>query len=153
MLSGIPTSMRILGLGGLIPFVGLALLVSTGQEPARLIALQAQIAYGAVILSFLGAVHWGLAVQTPALADWWRMAWGVTPALLGWAALLLPARPALVLLTAALLAALIVDEFCFSGDDGRSWFLKLRRMLSVGAMAAMLVTFVAIMLGGMPGAA
>ncbi|CCD93687.1 conserved membrane hypothetical protein [Bradyrhizobium sp. ORS 375] len=153
MLSGIPTSMRILGLGGLIPFVGLALLVIAGQGPARLIALQAQIAYGAVILSFLGAVHWGLAVQTPALADWWRMAWGVTPALLGWTALLLPAAPSLILLTAALLAALVVDELCFGGNDQRSWFLKLRRLLSVGAMASMLATFVAMILVRMPGAA
>ncbi|WP_257166201.1 DUF3429 domain-containing protein [Bradyrhizobium sp. SRS-191] len=153
MLTGIPTSMRILGLSGLIPFIGLAALVIAGREPARLMALQAQIAYGAVILSFLGAVHWGLAVQTPALADWWRMAWGVTPALLGWAALLLPAAPALVLLTAALLAALIVDELCFSGDDRRSWFLKLRRLLSVGATAAMLATFIAVVIGGIPSAA
>ncbi|CCD97936.1 DUF3429 domain-containing protein [Bradyrhizobium sp. STM 3809] len=152
MLAGVPASMRILGLGGLIPFVGLAALVIAGQEPARLMAVHAQIAYGAVILSFLGAVHWGLAVQTPAAADWWRMAWGVTPALLGWAALLLPAVPSLVLLTAALLAALIVDELCFGGDR-RAWFLKLRRLLSLGAIAAMLATFLAVILGGTPGAA
>ncbi|GLH81893.1 hypothetical protein SSBR45G_68020 [Bradyrhizobium sp. SSBR45G] len=153
MLAGIPTSMRILGLAGLIPFVGFALLVIAGQGPVRLMAVQAQIAYGAVILSFLGAVHWGLAVQAPALAGWWRMAWGVTPALLGWAALLLPAAASLVLLAAALLAALIVDELCFGGGDGRSWFLKLRRLLSVGAMAAMLATFIAIIVGGTAGTA
>ncbi|MGJ5229374.1 DUF3429 family protein [Bradyrhizobium oligotrophicum] len=98
-------------------------------------------------------MHWGLAVQTPALADWWRMAWGVTPALLGWAALLLPAAASLVLLTAALLVALIVDELSFGGSDRRSWFLKLRRLLSLGAVASMLATFIAIILGGPPGGA
>ncbi|MGY3448560.1 DUF3429 domain-containing protein [Bradyrhizobium sp. USDA 4353] len=152
MLAGIPTPMRILGLGGLIPFVGLAAVVIAGQEPSRLMAVHAQIAYGAVILSFLGAVHWGLAVQMPAMADWWRMAWGVTPALLGWVALLLPATSSLILLTAALLVALIVDELCFGGDDRRSWFLKLRRLLSVGAMASMFATFIAVLFGT-PGAA
>lgn len=34
MLAGIPTSMRILGLAGLIPFIGLAVLVISGQGPA-----------------------------------------------------------------------------------------------------------------------
>ena len=110
MLSGIPAPMRSLGLAGLIPFIGLAAVVIAGDDSLHAAALRAQIGYGAVIVSFLGALHWGAAVQTPALATWPRMSWGVTPSLLGWVALLLPPLPALVLLTTALLAALVLTN-------------------------------------------
>ncbi|MGJ4950918.1 DUF3429 domain-containing protein [Bradyrhizobium sp. HKCCYLS20291] len=148
MLSGIPAPTRSLGLAGLIPFIGLAVLAIAGDEAIRAAALRAQIGYGAVIVSFLGALHWGIAVQTPALASWPRMAWGVTPSLLGWVALLLPPLPALVLLAAVLLAALVFDEFSFGGDDRRAWFLKLRRLLSIGAMLALLATLISIVVKG-----
>ncbi|WP_315722215.1 MULTISPECIES: DUF3429 domain-containing protein [unclassified Bradyrhizobium] len=153
MMPGVPSPMRALGLAGLIPFVGLAGLVIAGDETVRTAALRAQIGYGAVIASFLGAIHWGLAVQTPALSTLPRMGWGVTPALLGWAALLLPPVPALVLLTTALLAALVIDEFSFGGGDRRAWFLKLRRLLSVGAMLSLLVTLIDLVVKGPPGSA
>ena len=52
---------------------------------------RAFVGYGAVILSFLGAVHWGAAMvapaPTPAPAPALRYAGSVLPALAGWAAL------------------------------------------------------------------
>ncbi|WP_316182823.1 DUF3429 domain-containing protein [Bradyrhizobium sp. SZCCHNRI1009] len=150
MMSGVPAPMRILGLAGLIPFASLAALVIAGDDPIRQAALRAQIGYGAVIVSFLGAIHWGVAVQTPALAGWPRISWGVTPSLLGWVALLLPPLPALVLLAVALLTALISDEYSFGGDDPRAWFLKLRRLLSIGAILSLLATLIGIVVEGAP---
>ncbi|MGJ4964441.1 DUF3429 domain-containing protein [Bradyrhizobium sp. HKCCYLRH3061] len=148
MMSGVPAPMRILGFAGLIPFAGLAAFVIAGDDPMRQAALRAQIGYGAVTVSFLGAIHWGVAVQMPALAGWPRMSWGVTPSLLGWVALLLPPLPALVLLAAALLTALVYDEFSFGGDDRRAWFLKLRRLLSLGAILSLLATLIGIVVKG-----
>mgnify|MGYP000547146707 CR=1 FL=1 len=37
----------------------------TLEEAEQRAALDAVIAYGAVILTFLGAVHWGLALRIP----------------------------------------------------------------------------------------
>ncbi|MFC7474774.1 DUF3429 domain-containing protein [Dankookia sp. GCM10030260] len=54
-----------LGLAGLLPFLGTALLAWTAPPDWRGVALHALAAYGAVILSFLGAVHWGLALRAP----------------------------------------------------------------------------------------
>ncbi|UWN51512.1 hypothetical protein ASALC70_03739 [Alcanivorax sp. ALC70] len=48
---------RLLGIGGLIPFYFCALL--TWVETTRVWALDAVTGYAAVILAFLGAVHWG----------------------------------------------------------------------------------------------
>jgi len=52
---------RLLGYAGLFPFFAAAAAALLGPPPWRGAALSALAAYGAVILSFLGAVHWGLA--------------------------------------------------------------------------------------------
>lgn len=55
----IPPLTRLLGFAGLLPFLAAALGAWAGPEAWRGAALWALAAYGAVILSFLGAVHWG----------------------------------------------------------------------------------------------
>ena len=51
-----------LGIAGLIPFAAGAALALLSDDAAA--ARAALLAYGAVILSFLGAVHWGLALAS-----------------------------------------------------------------------------------------
>ena len=113
----------LLGLGGLVPFLacGLGSITAGGAVPADR-ALLALIEYAAIILSFLGAVHWGLALAGPGGAgsvagrdgaERARLALGVLPALIGWAALLVSvaAAPAiaLALLIAGFLATTAVE--------------------------------------------
>jgi hypothetical protein len=50
-----------LGLAGLIPFVALALLVALNPR-IKEEAASALLAYGAIILSFLGGIRWGFTV-------------------------------------------------------------------------------------------
>ena len=93
----LPLLAILLGLGGLIPFVAgtVAILFYPADVPVpRLVG--GVVGYGAVILSFLGAVHWGLALaDDPVMSPHRgrvtaaRLALGVLPALAGWAALLL----------------------------------------------------------------
>lgn len=83
----------LLGNFGLLPFYVLAAAAWLPLPPlgARIVEL-VFVGYAAVILSFLGAVHWGLALLTPQLTrpqSWQALGWGVLPALLGWLALLL----------------------------------------------------------------
>ena len=52
----VPQIARLLGYGGLIPFAALAALALGSSQSAAWI--HALIAYGAVILSFVGALHW-----------------------------------------------------------------------------------------------
>ena len=69
-----------------------------------------QIAYGAVILSFLGGPHWGFAFSSPAGFSYGlRFLWGVTPSLIAWPALMMPQAPAIDLLSAGLGLTLTVD--------------------------------------------
>ena len=85
----LPALAVLLGLGGLIPFLACGFgAVWLRDEVQATELLAALIAYGAVILSFLGAVHWGLALEDQiGIADRARLLLGVLPALIGWAAL------------------------------------------------------------------
>jgi hypothetical protein len=99
MHARLPLAALGLGLLGIVPFVALgiaALSTSDTAQATRL--LLALIAYGAVVLGFLGGVHWGFVLH-PALPDGLspdarrdatRLGLGVLPSLIGWVALLIP---------------------------------------------------------------
>jgi Protein of unknown function (DUF3429) len=127
---------RALGYSGLLPFVGGALVVSVGPPAWHDTALRALIAYAALIVSFLGGIHWGS--PTGAAHDGAR-AWGVVPSLLAWPLLLLPsARWALIGLAASLALCWAVDRSRFPAM-GLSALLPLRTLLTSVAILGCLV--------------
>jgi hypothetical protein len=140
MLASIPIPARLLGLTGLLPFWACAAVAAFGQGAWAAAGLHAQIAYGAVILTFLGGVHWGVALRMEATPSWARLGWSVTPSLLGWAALLMPPLPALALLAAGLAIALAVDLKTLGEPVAPRWYAALRRILTAGALASLFVT-------------
>ena len=90
----LPRAAAWLGYGGLLPFVGLALLIRLDPHHG-LVWGDALVAYGAVILSFVGALHWGFAMALPDLTAEQRRAcfiWSTVPALIAWPAILLMPR-------------------------------------------------------------
>ena len=97
-----PRIAALLGYGGLLPFGALALLLALGgAHSARWWPML--LAYGAVILSFVGALHWGFAMALPGLGAVERQrlyGWSVVPALAAWPALLWAAPAAALLLVA-----------------------------------------------------
>jgi hypothetical protein len=147
-----------LGLGGLIPFVAIAagiLLFPSDVPVPRLV--QAVIAYGAVILSFLGAVHWGLALADDRLAVpghartlRLRLALGVLPALVGWAALLIPmvASPLLALVVLLIGFVLTVLAEARATRDGLMppGYMRLRWLLTAVVMLCLLAILLARLL-------
>lgn len=134
----VPVYPRWLGAAGLLPFVALAILVWVPGEHQTL-AAQALLAYGAVILAFVGALHWGLAMSLQpaqhALAA--RMyVWSVVPALLAWVALLLPAAWAVAILLAGLWGQYAQDRRLHRTGILPHWYLPLRLVLtSVASLA------------------
>ena len=81
-----PTA-KLLGYAGLIPFVALsAFQLIFPSSPYQEIVTLSLIAYGATIASFLGAIHWGFAMQQSA-PNRKLLLWGVIPSLLGWISL------------------------------------------------------------------
>ena len=78
-----------LGYAGLLPFFLLMLGVWFADPSWLSDFLRGQLAYGIVILSFLGGLHWGAAMLAEALSliDTKKaLVWGVTPSLIAWGA-------------------------------------------------------------------
>lgn len=128
----LPAPARLLGPAGLIPFAGLAIGVWAGWPGAG----PALVAYGATILAFLGAVHWGLALAASGPdqpADWGRLGLGVVPALIAWVALLLPLAAGLGLLAGAILTTALVESMAARAGLVPRAYLGLRWLLSAGA--------------------
>jgi hypothetical protein len=133
--SAIPGTVAWLGYGGLIPFVGLAAAAFIDPETA-LFWDGAMVAYGAAILSFIGALHWGFAITIGELTDRQRNAsllWSVVPCLLAWVALLIPPLAASALLVAAFLLHYWQDWRFTRVARLPEWYLPLRLRLTVVA--------------------
>ena len=87
MTRPLPALATILGLAGLLPFIGCGVAALGAQGDRATLAL---VAYGAVILAFLGGVHWGFAIVDPmGRAERERLGLGVLPSLVGWVSVLL----------------------------------------------------------------
>jgi hypothetical protein len=134
-----------LGYGGLVPFVGLACALLVDPSHAHTWA-QALLAYGAVILSFVGALHWGVAMVVPQAGSTFLYLWSVVPSLLAWVALLaatagLPGG-AVVLMVAGFAAHYGMDlRLARACDALPAWYLPLRlRLTSVAALCLLLVS-------------
>ncbi|MFO7483972.1 DUF3429 domain-containing protein [Oceanibaculum nanhaiense] len=133
-LSEVPLPALVLGLGGLIPFLAGAVAVWLFEPMAARVAQDMQVAYATVILSFLGAVHWGAALSRPDGArSWGWMGWSVTPALLAWFSVMMAPESALMALMACYLAAFAVDMQAVKKGLLPLWYLSLRRVLTTGA--------------------
>ena len=122
---------RWLGHLGLVPFVLGALLVWVVNIEAHPYATLALSAYAAVIVSFLGGIHWGVAFrQTAPPAS--LFVWGVVPSLMAWVAVMMPASAGLVLHGAMLAACYAVDRRVYP-QHGIAHWLTLRFRLSAVA--------------------
>lgn len=130
-----PTVVAWLGYGGLLPFLGTAL-VCWLEPNHRSWWLEMLLGYGAVILSFVGALHWGFAMVHPATAGRpmnGMYAWSVMPSLLGWLALLAHPAVGTTLLIAGFLTQYWQDRRLARVLPLPAWYLPLRLQLTVVA--------------------
>ncbi len=117
-----------LGYAGLIPFlVSVALLWHPSLQG---LALGSLLAYAAVILSFVGAVHWGVALGTGAARADARYVSSVLPALAAWCFVLLPQSYALPLLAIAFVVWWWWERTLPEASLPR-WYLQLRNHLTL----------------------
>lgn len=121
-----------LGYLGALPFIAAALLVLLADNRVQDMALQALLGYGAVILSFIGALHWtrGLQAGTAATGAGLLLV-SVLPALLGWVALLLPWPESGLLLAIGFAVVYLFDRRAWRTHP---WFQRLRLHLSATAI-------------------
>ena len=125
----------LLGLGGLIPFVALSslsILTSGTHQQTLSFSL---LAYGATIISFLGAIHWGLTMMEPT-PNSLRLIWGVTPSLAAWLSLIFSTQLGLAIQCLMLWACFFVDYKTYPTFNLSGW-LKLRFALTLIASVSL----------------
>jgi hypothetical protein len=130
---------RLLGFAGLIPFVVAAAVLFAGPARLEALALRSLLAYGAIILSFMGAVHWGLAMTSSRDDAIAQLSLSVLPALLGWVALLLPAVAACLFLLAGFAGLYWFDLRAAPRGAVPDWYPALRLPLTTGVMLCLAV--------------
>jgi hypothetical protein len=139
-LRDVPAAALWPGLAGLLPFLACAALPLATDPAWHPLLRQALVAYGAVILAFVGAIHWGnalMAVREPAAGA--RFAWSVFPALWGWLALFPSFIVAIGMLGAGFIVQLAVDWRVARTFGLPAWYLALRSLLTSGVLLALLL--------------
>ena len=127
-----------LGYGGLIPFVGLTFLVWVADLQLVEFLAHALAAYAAVIVSFLGGIHWGLGFIRPDGPTRLQFFWGIAPSLLGWLALLMPPYAGLPLLGLIVLACYAVDRKIYPAAGLARWLPMRQQLTFVATLSCML---------------
>lgn len=125
---------RQLGYAGLLPFLGAATASWVGGPELQPIAAMVLLTYAAVIVSFLGGIHWGWAMAHPGQGSSTALAWGVTPSLVAWTALLMPSSTGGLWLSAAALALCWAVDRPLYRQRGLAAWLPLRTQLSTVAL-------------------
>lgn len=138
----LPRTVAWLGYGGLLPFVLLAP-ASLLDHHHGAVWSDALVAYGAIILSFIGALHWGLAMTLPELSERQRsawFAWSVVPALIAWPAVLFSPIVAAPLLVFGFIAHYLQDRRLARQANLPDWYLPLRLRLSSVAVICLVAS-------------
>ena len=126
---------RLAGYAGLIPF--LVPLLVVWFEPAHAeAAIGVQHAYAALILSFLGGIYWGLALERQSGRGIWL---SVLPSLWAWPTLLMPPVAATAMLAAGFALMFLLDRDARHRGWIRNWFYRLRLTLGSVAIASLLL--------------
>jgi hypothetical protein len=154
----------LLSVSGLVPFLIIALVILFDPIASRT-AIEVLISYGAVVLSFIGAVHWGFALRdvahpvsgvplAPAVlgAERQLLTFGVVPALIGWVALLAMIHfnaPSfsIFLLLVGFFITIVVETIGKGRGIVASNYLALRWAVSIVVLITLLVVLFAVLSG------
>jgi hypothetical protein len=130
---------KFLGYAGLVPFIALAWLVrSFGAHEDFL--RNALLSYGACIVSFIGAVHWGVwlrAAGTESTAQR-GLLWSVIPSIAAWLVLACGAQFALPAMAALLACCLLMDLYFGRSGVLPHWYVSMRIVLTAGGCLSLL---------------
>lgn len=128
---------RRLGAAGLLPFVAGALLVWLVRPEAHPYVTLGLSAYAALIVCFLGGIHWGVAMheEAPEAA---LFAWGVLPSFVAWIGVMMPPSAGLVVHGVMLLVCYGVDRRVYPRHGLTHWLTLRFRLSAVASLCCFL---------------
>jgi len=135
----VPRLAALLGYAGLIPFVVLSAALWLVPATNQVLINQALLLYASLILAFMGAVHWGLAMLQADIDYQRQMVLSVIPALVAWVALFLPEILNYSVLIIAFALLCLFDTRMSKTGRAPSWYPRLRSPLTTVVVASLLV--------------
>tara|TARA_A100001037_G_scaffold306432_1_gene351458 strand:+ start:2046 stop:2507 length:462 start_codon:yes stop_codon:yes gene_type:complete len=128
---------------GVIPFFVCATLILVGPPELFAPASDALLAYGAIILSFLGGIQWGFATRGARAASQsgillCKLLVSVVPSLVAWVALLAPREPGFMILAGTFLLVFLMDIRAACLNQAPAWYPSLRLFPTLVAVAALI---------------
>lgn len=126
-----------LGYAGLIPFVFGAVLVHLVDLSLMPFTMLALAAYAATIASFLGGIHWGLAMRDTRHVHLFPYVWGAIPSVLASVAVLMPPWAGLVVLGVLLALCYLVDRQLYVLYHMQGWLPLRLRLTLVASLSCM----------------
>ncbi|MDE2160590.1 MAG: DUF3429 domain-containing protein [Burkholderiales bacterium] len=117
----------------IVPFVLGALLVWAVREDAHADVTLALVAYGAVIVAFVGGLHWGLALRLP---DPPRelLLWGLLPTLVSWCAVVMRPGAGLVIVGVMLVVGYAIDRHVYVQQGVAHWLTLRFRLAAIASL-------------------
>ena len=133
----IPKPALILGFMGLLPFVSMACIAVIQSPEIDRRIINNFLFYGAIILSFLGGVRWGIAINDTAssLPLFRPLFVSVIPSLVAWVACLVAEETGLLILSVGFCLMLHAD---YKLPGAPNWYLRLRIPLSFVVLVSLL---------------
>ena len=135
----VPRLAALLGYAGLIPFVVLSAALWLVPATYQVLINQALLLYASLILAFMGAVHWGLAMLQTKMEYQRQLVFSVIPALVAWLALFLPEILNYSVLIIAFALLCLFDTRMSKTGRAPSWYPRLRSPLTTVVVASLLV--------------
>jgi multisubunit Na+/H+ antiporter MnhG subunit len=127
-----------LGYAGLIPFVALSIGLWVFPDVYHAQVNSSLLAYAAIILSFMGAVHWGFAIHDSEV-DRWQLFMSVVPALIAWFASFADPMINYSILIVAFAGLCVFDGRMVRAGKAPDWYPKLRTPLTAIVVASLIL--------------
>lgn len=130
-----------LGYAGLIPFMGLAALLWLVRADLHPFVATALLCYGAIVASFLGGIHWGIAFSLATHAGEaakHHLLWSVLLSTLAWIGVVMPAYAGLPLLGLVFVASYLVDRRWWPQAGLGGWLTLRFRLSTLAALSCIL---------------
>jgi len=131
-----PVALR-LGYAGLFPFILGAVLAWLVRDEAHFYTILGLTNYATVVVSFLGAIHWGLAFRQ-SIPSPSPFVWGVVPPLMAWVASMMPPNAGLVVHGVMLIVCYLVDRRLYPALGASAWLTLRFRLSAVAALCCFL---------------
>ena len=131
---------RLLGYLGLLPFIIPTAFLFCDHHHF-MVWRNLLISYAAVILSFLGAVYWGVAMIVKEMTLTKRnvmLSCSVIPSIVAWICLLIPQVYGLVVMSVLFVVSFFMDIQLMKSEAKPAWYIPLRFQLTVVVTACLL---------------